>query len=73
MVGETGRKALAQVIDALPQGRGRLILEVRSQSGIGAAELAVAAFADDPLGPGALGRLFTGAELAVGWQPGLAE
>jgi hypothetical protein len=73
MVGETGRKALAQVIDALPQGRGRLILEVRSQSGIGAAELAVAAFADDPLGPGALGRLFAGAELAVDWQPGLAE
>ncbi|HLQ18229.1 MAG TPA: hypothetical protein VK146_04550 [Tabrizicola sp.] len=72
LVGEEGRRDLAQLIDALPQGRGRLVLEFRSDSGIGAAQMALAAFADDPAGAEALARLFADATLEVDWVPGLA-
>lgn len=73
LAGDKDRTALAQVIDALPQGRGRLVLAFRSDGGIGAAQLALAAFADDPTGPASLARVFAGASLDVDWKPGLAE
>ena len=68
---EDGKDRLQDVLDAVPQGRGRLVLEFRSAEGIGAAQVAVAVLSGDPLGPEALARLFAGAELAVDWQPGL--
>ncbi len=72
LVHEDGAAQLKRLIDALPQGRGRLVLELSRPGGIGAAELGVAALSGDPLGPEALARLFSGAALAVDWQPGLA-
>ncbi|WP_128515626.1 hypothetical protein [Tabrizicola thermarum] len=72
LVPEDGAGQLKRLIDALPQGRGRLVLELSRPGGIGAAELGVAALSRDPLGPEALARLFSGAVLAVDWQPGLA-
>lgn len=71
-VGEAGREELVQLIDALPQGRGRLVVELRSDSGIGAADLGLAALAKEPWGPKALGRLFAGVVVTVDWTPGLA-
>lgn len=68
---EDGKDRLEDVLDAVPQGRGRVFLEFRSAEGIGAAQVAVAMLSGDPLGPEALARLFAGAELAVDWQPGL--
>lgn len=68
-----GQDGLEDLLDALPQGRGRLWLEFRSAEGIGAAQVAIAAFSGDPLGPEALARLFAGAEMAVDWQPGLGD
>ena len=73
MVGEADRKELDQLIDALPQGRGRLVLELRSEAGMGAAQLAAAALSDDPTGPETLARLLAGVALVVDWTPGLAE
>lgn len=70
-VTEKAREALDALVDALPQGRGRLRLELTSP-GIGAAQLGVLALADDPAGPEALGRLFAGTVLVADWQPGLA-
>ena len=67
-----GLDRLEAVIDALPQGRGRLRVEFRFGGGIGLAEVGVAALSDDPLGPEALARLFRGAEVTVDWQPGIA-
>lgn len=71
LLAEDGKDRLEDVLDAVPQGRGRLVLEFRSAEGIGAAQVAVAVLSGDPLGPEALARLFAGAELAVDWQPGL--
>lgn len=69
---EDGKDRLDKVLDALPQGRGRLWLEFRSTEGIGAAQVAIAALSGDPLGPEALARLFGGAHVSFDWQPGLA-
>lgn len=66
------QKELAALIPALPQGRGRLVLALTSEDGIGAARLAVAALSDDPLGTSAMARLFAGTQLTADWQPGLA-
>lgn len=67
-----GQDRLEAVIDALPQGRGRLRVEFRSTEGIGAAQVGIAALSDDPLGPGTLAKLFDGAQVVVDWQPGIA-
>ena len=67
-----GLDRLEAMLDAMPQGRGRLRLEFRSAEGIGAAKVGVAALSDDPLGPTALARLFGGAQVTVDWQPGIA-
>lgn len=69
---EEGRERLEKVLDALPQGRGRLWVEFRSTKGIGAAEVAVAVLSGDPFGPKAQAKLFGGAELRFDWQPGIA-
>jgi hypothetical protein len=69
---EDGKDRLEDVLDALPQGRGRLWVEFRSAEGIGAAQVGIAALSGDPLGPEALARLFGGAHLSLDWQPGLA-
>lgn len=66
------RDRLEDVLDALPQGRGRLVLEFRSDAGIGAAQVGMAVLSGDPLAPEALARLFAGATVTVDWQPGLA-
>lgn len=67
-----GQKRLEAMLDALPQGRGRLRLAFRSSEGIGAAQVGIAALSDDPLGPKALARLFSGAEMTVDWTPRIA-
>lgn len=69
---DKAQERLERVIDLLPQGRGRLVLELAAPQGIGAAEVAVAALSREPLGPEALARLFAKAQLSVAWQPGLA-
>jgi hypothetical protein len=69
---EDGQDRLETVLDAMPQGRGRLRLEFRSDKGIGAAQVGMAALSGDPLGPEALARLFDGAQLLVDWTPGIA-
>jgi hypothetical protein len=73
LLAEGSQKELAQLIDALPQGRGNLALEFRSYGGLGAAQLGLAALADDPMGRQALARLFSGAQLSVDWEPGLGQ
>lgn len=65
------RNRLEAVLDALPQGRGRLRLEFHSAEGIGVSKVGLAALSDDPLGPEALGKLFAGAEVVVDWTPGI--
>lgn len=70
LIAGEGGKELMQLIDALPQGRGRLVVEFRGD--IGAADLGLAVLSDDPLGPKTLARLFQGAEVSVDWQPGIA-
>ncbi len=72
MFQDDGKDRLDEVIDALPQGRGRLWLEVRSAEGIGAAQVGIAALSGDPLGPEALAQLFAGATVRLEWTPGLA-
>ncbi len=72
VLGEANAGALEAVIQALPQGRGRLVLDVASDTGIGAAQLGMLALADDPTGPEALARVFRGARVSVAWTPGLA-
>lgn len=67
-----GQVRLEAMLDALPQGRGRLRLAFRSTEGIGAAQVGIAALSDDPLGPEALARLFGGAQVTVDWTPGIA-
>jgi hypothetical protein len=72
MFQDDGKDRLDEMLDDLPQGRGWLRLEFRSAEGIGAAQVGVAALSGDPLGPGALARLFAGATVAMDWTPGLA-
>lgn len=69
---EADSEALEGFVAALPQGRGRLVLDFGSETGIGAAQLGLLALSDDPAGPEALGRLLADAVLRVDWQPGLA-
>ncbi len=68
---EADAEALAGFIAALPQGRGRLVLDIGSETGIGAAQLGLLALAKDPSGPEALARLFAGAQIGASWTPGL--
>lgn len=66
-------EALERFIAALPQGRGRLVLDFASEAGIGAAQLGLLALSDDPASPKALARLFDGARISASWAPGLPE
>lgn len=70
---EADAEALAAFIAALPQGRGRLVLDFASETGIGAAKLGLLALADDPTSPEALARLFDGARISAGWAPGIFD
>lgn len=70
---EADLKALEAFIAALPQGRGRLVLDFASDAGIGAAQLGLLALSDDPTGSEALARLFDGAWISVGWTPGILD
>ena len=70
---EADAEALAAFIAALPQGRGRLVLDFASDAGIGAAQLGLLALADDPTSPEALARLFDGARISAGWAPGIFD
>lgn len=63
-------KALEAFIRAMPQGRGRLVVNVRSDEGISAVELGLLALARDPTGPEALARLFAGTAVSAKWKPG---
>lgn len=69
-VGES-QGELDQLVAALPHGRGRLTLALRSDTGIGAGRVAVAALSGSPLGAESLRRLLAGSEVSVDWQPGL--
>lgn len=71
LTGETADE-LDALISALPQGRGRLKLDLVSDLGIGAAQLGLLALSDDPASPGALARLLSSSTLTVDWQPGMA-
>lgn len=72
-LGDASRKALTAAIRALPQGRGKLVLTLVSEDGIGAARLGMAALQGDPLSPKAMAALFDGATLTATWTPGLAD
>lgn len=69
---DEARRGLERLVAALPQGRGRLQLVLTAPEGIGAARLALAALSDDPTGPEAMERLFSGATITARWQPGIA-
>ncbi|MCU0827256.1 MAG: hypothetical protein MUE52_07575 [Tabrizicola sp.] len=73
LVADDSRKELGQLIHALPHGRGTLAVEFRSEGGLGAAQIGLAALADDPMGSQALAWLFSGAQLSVDWEPGLGQ
>lgn len=72
LIGDTAQELVA-VVEALPQGRGRMVLAFDAEAGIGAARLAIAALSDDPTGQAALAKLFAGTALSVDWQPGIAN
>ena len=65
-------EALAGFVTALPQGRGRLVLDLGAEPGIGAVELGLLALTEDPMAPEALARLFRGVQVGAGWTPGMA-
>lgn len=71
VVPEASAKALSEFVRALPQGRGRLVVDFTSDSGIGAAQLGLLAMSDAPMGAQALGRVFAGSEVSASWTPGL--
>lgn len=71
LTGDTADE-LVSLVEAMPQGRGRVILSFESDGGIGVAQLALAALGKEPTGPDALARLFAGARLTVDWKPGIA-
>jgi hypothetical protein len=71
-VDEDARRALEAFVEDLPQGKGRLVLSLEAPDGIGAARIAIAALAGDPMGPEALARLLAGVTITARWQPGLA-
>lgn len=73
LMDDASDKALADLIEALPQGRGRLSLGFTSETGIGAAQLGILALADDAAGPDALARLLARAQVTLDWQPGLGD
>lgn len=68
---EAGRTELEAAVRALPQGRGRLVADLVSDRGIGAAELGLLALSRDPAGPDALARFLGGSRLEIDWQPGI--
>jgi hypothetical protein len=68
---EDAKDRLDDVLDALPEGRGRMVLAFRSAEGIGAAQVGMAALSGDPFGPEAMARLFAGASVTLDWTPGL--
>ena len=70
---EADAEALAAFIAALPQGRGRLVLDFASDAGIGAAQLGLLALSDDPTSPEVLARLFDEARISALWEPGLGD
>jgi hypothetical protein len=72
LVGDTPDE-VKKLVEALPQGRGRLDLDFRPEVGIGAGRLAIVALSDEPTGPAALGRLFADTSLRIDWQPGLGN
>jgi hypothetical protein len=72
LTGDTAHELVA-LVEALPQGRGRMVLAFDAEAGIGAARLAMAALSDDPTGQAALAKLFAGTALSVDWQPGVAN
>ena len=70
-VPELSAKALGEFVSALPQGRGRLVVNLSSEHGIGAAQLGVLALSDDPGGMQALGRFLYGTRVEATWTAGL--
>jgi hypothetical protein len=71
-LGEDSGPELEQWIAALPQGRGRLTLALVSADGIGAGQVLMAGLQTDGLGPQALAKLLSGAEITATWTPGIA-
>ncbi len=69
---DDSRAALEALVADLPQGRGKLALTLTSESGIGAARIALAVLSDDPAGQKALAALFSDARIDAVWAPGLA-
>jgi hypothetical protein len=69
---DDGRTALDAFVAALPQGRGRLVLDLASDNGIGAAQLGLVALSDDPTGAATLERVFAATKVTARWTPGLA-
>lgn len=68
---EGAAEALDSFILALPNGRGRLVLDFGSDSGIGAAQLGLLAMADDPASQKTLERFFSGTRISASWTPGI--
>jgi hypothetical protein len=70
-VDDASRVALAVVVGALPQGRGKLTLSFRSESGVGAARLAIVSLSGELSSPEALATILDDATITAIWQPGL--
>jgi hypothetical protein len=71
VVDDASREALRAAVRALPQGRGKLTLTFQSESGVGAARLAVASLSADLASPEALAAILSDARITAAWQPGL--
>lgn len=69
-VSEETAGELGRFVRSLPEARGLLVVNVSSEAGIGAAQLALLALAKDPTGPEALERFLAGTQVSASWTPG---
>ena len=71
VIEDASRDDLEASVRALPQGRGKLTLSFRSDSGVGAARLAVVSLGGDRTMTEVLASVLADAKITADWQPGL--
>lgn len=69
-VPEEAAMALGAYVRSLPEGRGRLVVDIVSADGIGAAQVGMLARYGAPFDPQALSRFLAGSQATVSWTPG---